>query len=73
MTKRSTDRGEGATEAAERIRGFKTPSDLQSRPQGNRPDGRKWRWFFLLFHDATQPIMWHFTLITDGHKVAAGV
>lgn len=26
-----------------------------------------------LCHNATRPIMWHFTLITDGHKVAAGV
>lgn len=26
-----------------------------------------------LFHSAAPPIMWHFTLVTDGHKVAAGV
>lgn len=57
VTERSTGCGEGATKAGERIWGFKTASDLQSRPRGSEPDGRKWRCFSTMQHNQSCGIL----------------
>lgn len=53
----SRDCSERATKSAKRIRGFKTAPDLQSRPQGNEPDSRKWRCFSRTQHNQSCGIL----------------